>query len=46
MTEELIKMTPVQRNTLDFEMLFWLHLFLSNNLKNFEMQVLGETSSP
>lgn len=46
MIEELIKMTLVQRNTLDFEMLFWSHLFLSNNLKNFEMQVLGETYGP
>lgn len=26
-------MTPVQRNTLDFEMLFWSHLLLEN-LKN------------
>lgn len=23
-------MTPVQRNTLDFEMLFWSHLLLDN----------------
>lgn len=27
-------MPPVQRNTLDFEMLFSAHLFLYNNLKN------------
>lgn len=47
MKEEFIKMPPVQRNTLDFEMLFLSHLFLYNNLKKlFEMWVLGETSGP